>query len=240
MSLAVDSSQSSLTISLEVLGGILNPSLGTLTLSGAAPAVPPVLPPANPNTLGFLGDIQALANVPGQLTSFGGGGSGTNLSFSTGNIPFVGSLSLGLSVPIFTLDVGSFLPSSSMSGMATYDFGGVDFDIEAGQFTYAGTGLVLGIIGNGVIDFGLNLLSSDLAPGTTAKLTLGPGPPSNQPVTLEVPINATAGLIPGIFDIGLSGRVVFTGVRVPEPSTWALLVLGLGVLAPAARRRWMA
>lgn len=237
MRLAVDSSQSSLTISVNVLNNLLNLNLGTATLSGPTPANPPVLPPPTPNTLGFLGDIQALANVPGQLTSFGGGAAGTNLSISTGNIPFVGSLTLGLNVPIFTLDTGSYLPTSSMSGMATYDWSGVDFDVEAGQFTYSGSGLLLGIIGNGAINFGLNLLNSDLGSGTLAKLTLGPGPPSNQLVTLEVPINSSAGLIPGVLDLGFSGKVVFTGIRVPEPSTWALLIVGLGALVPVARRR---
>lgn len=237
MLLAVDSNLSNVSISLDVLNGVLSPTLGTVTLSGAAPAAPPVLPPGSPNTLGFLGDIQALANVPGLLTSYGGGASGTNLSFSTGTIPFVGSLTVGLNVPIFTLDTGPFAPTSSMPGMAFYDFGGVDFDVEAGQFSYAGTGLVLGLLGSGTIDFGLNLLSSDLAAGTMAKLTLGAGPPSNQAVTLEVPINSTADLLPGVLGLGFSGTLVFTGIRVPEPGTWALLVLGTVGLMPCLRRR---
>lgn len=235
MRLGVNSSLSQVTVSLNVLSGLLNLGLGTATLSGPQPPVPPTVP--FPNNLGYLGDVVAGANVPVQLTNYGAGAAGNSLALSTGNIPFVGSLSVGLNVPVFDIETGVWLPSSASSGMATFDFSGVNLGIKAGDFTYSGSGLVLGIIGSGTINFGSSILNGDLAPGTTAKLTLGAGPPSNQLVTLEVPINTTANVLPGLIGFGLSGRVVFTGVRIPEPSTMALGLVALLSMAPTVVRR---
>ncbi len=237
LNLAVDSSQSSLSIGLNVLSGLLNLPLGNVTLSGAAPGIPGVLPPGSPNTTGFLGEVTKFGGIPGVLDDYGAGAFGTSLSISTGNIPFVGSFTAGLNVPGFQLDTGTFSPISAALNTATYNVGGLGLDITAGNFTYSGSGLLLGVLGSGTINFGINLLNGALAPNTQALLTLGPGPPSNQPATLRVPVNTSANLLGGLIGLSMQGTIVFTGVSVPEPGTWALLITGVVGFLPLARRR---
>lgn len=228
-SLEVDSSLSKLTLKLSALSGAAT-GAATTTLSSPSPAD------------GLDGTID-LANYAGNVAGNGATTSGgANLSNQTLSISlgFLGSVDAGLvgvhaSIGAGVLNaIGPQVPGNP--GSNTYDIGGTSLTLDAGVITYAGAGPIGGLLGSGSIN---PPIAFNLPSGTLATVKLGPGPGSRA-MTLTIPVNITTTVVtdPIAVDANLAGQIVFTGVRVPEPGTIALLAIGLVGLVPVVRSRF--
>lgn len=227
-SLEIDSSVSKLTLTVSALGGAATGAV-TTTLSSAANA-----------SDGLDGEIDladAANNIPGAGSTNTGGATLTNekLTISLG---FLGGVDAGL------VDVHAAIGAGILNeigpqiagnpGSNTYDIGGTQLTLDAGAITYSGTGPVGGTLGSGSIDPPIGFA---LPAGTKAIVQMGPGPNSrNMTLTIPVNVQTTVTTDPIAIDASLVGQIVFTGVRVPEPGTIALLVIGMIGLVPVARR----
>jgi hypothetical protein len=254
INLGVDSNLSSFSIELQfaaaipVIGpiSINTPSLGA-TLSGAAPGFA-TIPPATTGYLGKVAIAGAGPGTPGTLENYGGGFNFTDISKTLNGpvLPIVGggSVTLDLKAPHVDIVPGGPYPAiAPIVGTADYDFSGLLLDLSGGTFSYSSTGY-LSFLGSDSINILPNFATVALPPGSIGKIQLGAGPPSNQLVTLTIPLAMTVPL----YEVGdsilgasinaiVAGNLVLTGISVPEPSSVVLLGLGMVGAIPVIRRR---
>ncbi|MGD9647874.1 MAG: PEP-CTERM sorting domain-containing protein [Pirellulales bacterium] len=254
LNLAVDSNLSSFSAQLQFVGAVpllppivLNtPALGA-TLSGAAPGFA-TIPPATTGYLGKVAIAGSLPGTPGTLENYGGGFDFTNIveTLDGPDIPIIGSGSVTLKLTAPHVDIvpgGPYPAITPLVGTADYDFSGLELDVSGGSFSYSSSGY-LDFLGSDTINFLPSLFSVNLPAGSIGSIQLGAGPPSNQLVTLTIPLAMTVPL----YDVGnthlgatinaiFSGELVLIGISVPEPGTVVLLGIGIVSAIPVVRRR---
>ncbi len=228
-SLEVDAGASSLSLTISALGG---------AATGAAVTSLYTTGPGD----GLDGNIDLAnyaGNVPGNGATTSGGAGLTDATLVL-NLGFLGGANAGLQGIHASISGGplnAIGPQiSGNPGQNTYDLGGTTLTLDSGSITYSGFGPIGGLLGVGA--FGTPL-GFTLPSGTLATVKLGPGPGSRG-MTLSIPVNiaTTVTTNPVQIDAILGGQLVFTGVRVPEPGTIALLAVGLVGLVPVVRRRF--
>lgn len=178
-------------------------------------------------------------------------GADINLSDVTYDIDgfLIGGILVGFAgAEINTLDTNGYLPLSTTSPVNpfeyTFDPGGgspTEIAVDAGVFTYLGTGPANGLIGSGTADFSTNPIAAEMDPVgqigmVTQQAVLSEG---HVFVTVSAPITFVDVVQTDPFEIyfGLEGFVVATGMYpIPEPSTVVLLGIAIVGLIPLWRR----
>lgn len=143
-----------------------------------------------------------------------------NLSFTGGQ-----SVTLNGDTSLWLLSLTN--ASSALEVTGTYKFLGASGDLA--------TGLVPFNQGNAQIHIGGYLFPSDYR--------TGPGAITFSGIQEVITINSSTGADPRTYNtisLYTDGRVTATGGAVPEPATWAMMILGFGMVGGAARyrRRW--
>ncbi len=116
---------------------------------------------------------------------------------------------------------GSFPASSMLVG------------VESGSLAYRGSGTLGGVVGSGLVALPSGTASNSKA-GSGSIGIVGPLATLTYPV--NAPLSFTLG--PGLsFSANITGTIVATAI-IPEPTTYALLGVGMAMLAPMAVRRY--
>ncbi|MBL9125393.1 MAG: PEP-CTERM sorting domain-containing protein [Planctomycetaceae bacterium] len=156
----------------------------------------------------------------------------------------IGGLNLDLAFRNMLYDVSSgVIPVSSGSFNSNLaSFGNLDSDIayKARNGFGLGGGTFVDLIGSGYATElgGASTTSTGAAPGTIVVTPKIGGDVAKLTLPFNIPINMALdeeGLL--TLKLNVTGTLVATAI-VPEPTTYALLAIGMSCMAPAAIRRW--
>ena len=149
--------------------------------------------------------------------------------------------------PVFQFNIGAIVAGQTFS-LDPDVAGGYDFQIGAGNANFASVTLPAGLAPGDQYNLflwsGSQWVAAGSVPGGTAHAFGGSGVDrfrvTGIPVSANLDPNSPTAFVT---DVTFAGAGSFTGTmtpltaRVPEPSTWALLVAGFGLVGTAARRR---
>jgi len=169
----------------------------------------------------FAAAIAALLATPAAATSYSGSGSWNFVNpFGVYNTspPISWSFTTGSQISSTTFNLASFNFTAGSQSWTLADF--------AVQYAQSTPIFVQDSLGNEVFFSGVNANGAALLTGIRL---VGTGPRNSFFVNE-----------PGSFTVGYSSGGAMSGLAVPEPASWAMLIAGFGLVGGAARKRRLA